>query len=151
MVGIGGFSFNPQTYYQGKWVNLHPLRTEGQDFSEYPERKQYKLGQVCVPLGGGLKYEFSSFFNMRVEALYRYTFTDYLDDASKTYIEAAYFKNYLYPREAALAEALANRYKEKNSTIDYSGNVPRGGSKTKDKYFTINFKLGLTLGRQRRN
>ena len=29
-VGVGGFYFNPKAKYEGKWVSLQPLGTEGQ-------------------------------------------------------------------------------------------------------------------------
>ena len=37
--GVGFFTFNPQTEYKGKWIDLQPLSTEGQGFAEYPDKK----------------------------------------------------------------------------------------------------------------
>ncbi len=39
VAGVGYFSFNPQAKLQNQWVDLQPLRTEGQGFAEYPEKK----------------------------------------------------------------------------------------------------------------
>ena len=36
--GIGGFYFNPQAKYDGEWVNLQELGTEGQGLPEYPDK-----------------------------------------------------------------------------------------------------------------
>jgi hypothetical protein len=140
--GIGWFSFNPQAKYNGQFVDLQPLNTAGQGFAEFPERKPYRLSEVCLPFGIGFKYELSHLFTARFEIVERYTFTDYLDDASASYIDPALFYQYNTPEKAAMVEALANR-----SNIPLIG-VVRGGTATKDKYLTINLKLGLTLGRE---
>jgi hypothetical protein len=145
--GIGWFSYNPQAYYQNKWVDLRPLRTEGQGFAEYPDREIYKLSQVSLPVGLGVRYELSQMFNLRFEILNRFTFTDYLDDASKPYIDRSLFYNYLSPEKAALAEALADR-----SANGYQeGAAPRGGFNTKDGFLTFSLKASINLGRQRIN
>jgi len=83
VAGIGFFTFNPQAYLNGQWHFLHPLRTEGQGFAEYPDREPYKITQLNIPLGIGLKYELGSFVSARLEFLYRILFTDYIDDASQ--------------------------------------------------------------------
>ena len=142
VAGVGYFSFNPQASYEGRLVNLQPLSTAGQGFAEYPERKPYKLSSLCVPFGFGLKYDFSALISGRFEVIERYTFTDYLDDASAHYIDPELFYKYFTPEKAALAEALHNRAGKK-----IGGS--RGGLNTKDKYVTINLKLGVMLGRER--
>ncbi|MEP6584800.1 MAG: hypothetical protein ABJA90_11055, partial [Ginsengibacter sp.] len=43
VAGIGYFSFNPKAKINKTWIELKPLSTEGEGFSEYPERKPYKL------------------------------------------------------------------------------------------------------------
>ncbi len=122
--GISVFSFNPQANYNGRWVYLQPLRTEGQGFKEYPDRKPYKLTSCAVIIGAGLKYDLSTFINVRGEALLRQTFTDYLDDAGNSSIDPALFYNYFTPAKANLAAALSNR-----ANNNYKGNVYRGSSK----------------------
>ncbi len=79
--GIGYFAFNPKARFEGNWVYLHPLHTEGQDFPE-TGRKEYKLTGFNLLLGGGLQYNLSDKFILRGEALYRVLNTDYLDDVS---------------------------------------------------------------------
>jgi len=145
--GIGWFSYNPQAYYQNKWVDLRPLRTEGQGFAEYPDREIYKLSQVSLPVGLGVRYELSQMFNLRFEILNRFTFTDYLDDASKPNIDRALFYNYLSPEKAALAEVLADRSANQTG----GSGTPRGGMKTKDGFLTFSLKASISLGRQRVN
>lgn len=142
MAGVGWFSFNPQANYNGRWVNLQPLSTAGQGFEEFPERKHYRLSSFCVPFGIGFRFELSPLFSTRFEIVERYTFTDYLDDASAPYIDPELFYKYFSPEKAALADALANRAGKKIGGV-------RGGTKTKDKYLTLNLKLAMTLGRER--
>ncbi|RYD73305.1 MAG: hypothetical protein EOP53_20330, partial [Sphingobacteriales bacterium] len=54
--GVSYFTFNPQANLNGRWVDLQPLRTEGQGFAEYPDRKPYKLNGIAIPVGAGVKY-----------------------------------------------------------------------------------------------
>ena len=65
LAGVGFFSFKPQTTINGKTVDLQPLSTEGQGFAEYPDRKPYKLNQINIPIGIGVKYEFNVKFEYK--------------------------------------------------------------------------------------
>src|SRR6266850_796027 len=57
VIGVGVFHFNPMgTDLSGNWHTLKPLHTEGQGFPEFPDRKDYKLTQVNIPMGIGIKY-----------------------------------------------------------------------------------------------
>lgn len=152
VAGVGLFSFDPQAKLNGQWYSLQPLHTEGQGFAEYPDRKEYKLNQLNIIAGGGIKYELSPAFNARLEFVHRFLNTDYLDDVSqKDYVDPTLFYNYLTPNQAAIAQQLYNRTGELNpSDIGYTPNIQRGDPKNKDSYFTIQFKIGMTLGRQRR-
>lgn len=104
MGGVGVFHFNPQgslTDAAGNktWYYLHPLRLEGQGMPEYPASKPYKLTQMNIPFGGGLKFFMSDRINVSLEFLYRKTFTDYIDDVSQRYIDVNYYNKYLTPRK----------------------------------------------------
>ena len=141
--GIGFFNFNPQTKLQGNWVDLQPLSTEGQGFSEYPERKVYKLKQFNFPVGAGIKYKVSEIWNFSIECVYRILNTDYLDDVSTSYIDKNVYSNYFTGDQLSRALTLHNRQNELNpSHITNIGDV-RGNPKNNDAYFTINFKLAL--------
>ena len=143
--GIGYFSFNPQAYYENKWIDLQPLSTEGQGFAEYPDRKPYKLKQFNFPLGGGVKYELSPFLNLRAEFVLRKLNTDYLDDCSKQYIDPTVFYNHLSGAQLINALLLNDRQIEKH--VGEGG--PRGKDKNNDSYFSFNIKASLVLGRSR--
>lgn len=141
--GIGYFNFDPKASLNGQLYSLQPLRTEGQGFAEYPDRKPYQLSQVNFGLGLGLKYELTSLLNAKLELNHRILTTDYLDDASTGYIDPALFYNYLPVNRAAVAEQLYNR-----NVTDVG--EQRGNPENNDAFFTIQFKVGMTLGRQRR-
>ena len=143
--GIGYFSFNPQAEYNNTLVDLRPLCTEGQGFSEYPDRKIYKLSQLNFPLGAGIKYKLSSTFNFSAECVYRILMTDYLDDVSTIYVDKTLYQKYFIGDQLTQALALHNRQNEINPAhITAVGDI-RGNSKNNDAYFSINFKLALVF------
>ena len=51
------------------WYYLHPLRLEGQGMPEYPYSKPYKLTQINIPFGAGLKYFASDRINISMEVI----------------------------------------------------------------------------------
>lgn len=96
-VGIALLYFNPKAEYQGKWQALQPLETE---------LKKYSRFQPVIPFGFGARFKIDPFFNVIVEGGYRKTFTDHLDDVSRTrYPDAALLKS-------DLARALSDRRPE---------------------------------------
>lgn len=129
--GIGVLYFNPKAEYKGKTYALQPLQTEG---------KKYSRIQPVIPLGLGARIKLDPFFNILVEAGYRITFTDYLDDASiRRYPAAATLKN-------DLARALSDRRVE----IDTQPSRPtevgvRGNPKENDGYFIASVTLQYYL------
>jgi len=149
MAGIGWFNFNPQANYNGLWIDLQPLHTEGEGFKEYPNHTPYRLSQINIPAGAGFKYELSEMFTIRGELIYRFLFTDYLDDVSTTYIDPTLFDKYLSPTEAAFAKILYSRQGEiKPGFVPAVGSI-RGSPKHNDAYFSFNLKIGINLGRTR--
>jgi hypothetical protein len=153
LIGIGAFHFNPKgslTDAAGNktWYELHPLRLEGQGMSEYPNVKPYKLTQINIPIGAGLKYYASERINLSTELLYRKTFTDYLDDVSAQYINPTDFSKYLSASDAALATKLSDKVQPiifPGMSRFPAGNQ-RGDTKNGDTYFSLVLKLGIRLG-----
>jgi hypothetical protein len=145
LAGVGYFGFRPQGKYNDTWIDLKPLHTEGQGFTEYKFSKPYKLTDFNIPIGGGLRYELSDKCNVRLEFLHRVLRTDYLDDAhSRTYVNPAVFSKYLSPRDAAYARALYNPSKN-------GKNPPRRSNPNdNDAYMTFSIKFGIVVGRDRR-
>ena len=153
-IGAGLFHFNPKGSISDAngnktWHELQPLRTEGQGMAEYPNSKPYKLTQMNIPMGMGIKYDVSEKVTMGTELLYRKTFTDYIDDVSTTYIDPDYFDVYLSPSQAAIARKIHDKT---ISAINPSANNrispgdQRGNSKNNDAYFSFVVKLGIKMG-----
>ena len=153
VIGIGVFHFNPQgslTDANGNktWYYLQPLHTEGEGFAEYPQRKNYALTQVNIPMGFGAKYYLSDRVNLSLEVLERKTFTDYIDDVSTDYIDPNLFDKYLTPQNARIARAIF----DKTNSIYVAGasrfspGSQRGNPNQNDAYFSISLKLAVRLG-----
>jgi hypothetical protein len=151
VAGFGYFHYNPKAQYTNpngskEWVELKPLRLEGQGMAEYPDRKEYSLNQYAIVMGGGFKYYVRENFYVGLEILHRKCFTDYLDDVSTQYIDPYYFDVYLTPDKAAQARQLAYREKFYNPNInrpyiDYQ----RGDPKENDAFFSGMLRLGIRL------
>jgi len=125
-LGLDVFMFSPRAQFHNQWFDLQPLRTEG-------ETTKYKLTQLSIPFGVGVKMNVSKKVGIGLEWGPRKTFTDYLDDVSGTYTSG--------PFTSVLASQLADRSKNAGSNI----NKQRGNPRTKDWYFffglTLNFKI----------
>ncbi|HEY5750054.1 MAG TPA: DUF6089 family protein [Chryseolinea sp.] len=128
--GIGVLYFNPKANYQGHSYALAPLQTEGVKYSRV---------QPVIPLGLGARVKLNPFFNILVEAGYRITFTDYLDDVSAR----------KYPAPATLQSDLSRALSDRRGEI---GTVPandtdgiRGNPDKKDGYFITNITLQYYL------
>jgi len=152
VIGFGAFHFNPKAPYYApngttQWGELRPLRLEGQGMSEYPDRKQYSLTQLEVPMGFGVKYYVRENLYVGIEILHRQTFTDYLDNTSTTYISPDLFDKYLSPTQALQAKQLMYREKFYDPTINRPYvDQQRGDPKDKDAYFSTFIKIGWRLG-----
>lgn len=101
--GLSVFKFNPKAQYKyipglhdaydpalaaqdGDWVELQPLGTEGQESKQYNDRKFYSLTQIAIPIGFGVKAQLDRHWAIGLEMGFRKTFTDYIDDISKDYV-----------------------------------------------------------------
>lgn len=143
-VGLAVFHFNPYTKdTAGNKVYLHPLSTEGEGLAAYPDRKEYKLTQLSIPFGGGLKFKLSESLCVGLELGIRKLFTDYLDDVSTTYAPDA------FPVDATTGLPtpgflLQDRSYELGTTIGNKGRQ-RGNSTQNDSYVTFHVGLSFNL------
>jgi hypothetical protein len=148
--GMGYYKFSPETMWNGQWHALHPLRTEGQGFAEYPGRKMYALAQFNVGGGAGMRWRVSEILALRLEICYRFLWTDYLDDVSSTYVDPKLFDKYLPPERAMLARQLYSRKKERDPAAVTTPGDQRGNPGNRDSYFTILIKTGFIPARKRK-
>lgn len=95
---------NPVTEVNGNEIALQPLGTEGQGTPLSTKKSTYKLNQLTVPLGIGLKFNLRPRLAMSIEYGIRKTFTDYLDDVSGNYADVAELAAYNGPLAADLSD-----------------------------------------------
>ncbi len=74
--GVGAINFEPKR----DGVKLRPLETEGVTYSNW---------QVSFPTGLGIKYQINCRWALKGEIMYHWMLTDYLDDVSGAYPDAA--------------------------------------------------------------
>ena len=140
--GLNVFHFNPKTYYNGQWIALQPLSTEGQNTSINAD-PNYRLTQLALPFGFGFKYQVTPELTIAYEMGARKTFTDYLDDVSGNYTDLSV----LASEKGSLAAELSYRGDEifgKELTSSYLGEQ-RGNSSNKDWYLINSLSISYKL------
>jgi hypothetical protein len=133
--GIAGYYHSPRAHYNGEWVKLQPLQTEGKKYS--------KMG-VAIPLGIGFFFTFEKRHRIGWEFNWRTTFTDYLDDVSTEYADPA-------DLTSAEAIALANRRDELGNAegvplpSNYGPGKKRGDPSHNDSYLSTSLYYSYVL------
>lgn len=157
VAGFNVFKFNPRSIYIDKtgalsWVDLKPLRTEGQGMPIANAPKEYSLTSTSIPLGIGVRFNVNDNISLALEWMNRTTATDYLDDVSGRYIDNAEFDNFFGAGtvQADQAKQKANFPSWLNG-VHVNGflpNEPRGSlNKYNDYYYTTSIKLFVNLDR----
>jgi Domain of unknown function (DUF6089) len=123
--GLGFFRMNPQGNVNGGWVDLQPLRTEGQGTQANPD-PPYHLIQPCVPFGIGIKTSLSKTICMSIEWGMRKTLTGFIDDVNGVYPNYAELAAAEGPN-GALAVQMSNR--SNNPNKDAMIGTERGNGK----------------------
>lgn len=146
--GVGVFHFNPMARYtlgdgEEHWAELQPLCTEGQGSTLYPDRKMYQLYQFCLPFGVGVKVRLGKVFSLAAEYGFRKTWTDYLDDVSKTYVGSDFL--IANSRDGALASQLADRSGEVEEGYVNAVGIKRGDDSLDDWYAYLHISVGISF------
>lgn len=131
--GIGAAYFNPKAELNGNWVKLRPLQTEG---------RRYGSITPVITYGLGVRYKATPELNISLEAGYRWTFTDYLDDVSSVYVD-----NSTLTGDAKILADRTNELSEVPKSGNYiksqqhwrTGHI-RGNPKRNDGYFLLQVK-----------
>lgn len=135
--GIGIFRFNPEGLFDGEYIDLQPLGTEGQGLPGYED--PYRLTQFAIPMGIGMKFVFDQSWTLGFEFGGRKLFTDYLDDITGNQIN---FLDVLTGNgEIAATLSAPNLLEREDLDIDYT----RGGEFNDWYYFgqvTLSFFFG---------
>ncbi len=143
LIGVGAYKFNPKAKLNNQWVELQPLRLEGQGLID--GKKEYKLTQAEIPMGLGFKYFIRENLYVGMELLHRKLFTDYVDDVSTTYPDPIIF-NSLPAANIAKARQLFYRGDELPQSRQRPGiNEQRGDPKDNDAFFSTILRFGWRL------
>jgi hypothetical protein len=138
--GLNYFKMNPKGQYNDDWIELQPLTTEGQGTS-LNDKSPYRLNQLSIPMGLGLKVNISNRFSLGMEYGVRKTFTDYIDDVSGNYAH----NGQLAEEAGSLSASMADRSLTREGLFGSNEKVARGNPNNKDWYYffglTINFRL----------
>jgi hypothetical protein len=149
MGGFGIFNFDPRTEYNGEWVRLRPLGTEGQGMPGYGNK--YSLIQPCFPVGFGLKYNVTREITVTLEFGHRFTLTDYIDDVSTVYPDKNDLIGYYSPERAKMVYELSRRSPENDPENRYGrvteSGQQRGNPKGKDNYLFSMVSVSYVLGK----
>lgn len=136
MVGASVFRFNPETDYDGNWIELQPLGTEAQGVVGYADK--YSLTEFALMAGPGLKFIISKKMTIGLEFGARYTNTDYLDDVSGVALNYADVLN-----NGSLAATLSNpRITDpETQNLDYER-----GTTNKDWFYMSGISFSFAFG-----
>lgn len=137
--GIGLFKFSPLAKQNDEWIALYDLTTEGQETTQFPDKKQYKLLQITIPFGVGIKLNLAKNIAMSFEWGIRKTFTDYIDDVSGNYPNL----KILTRDRGGQARALSDR--SLTSTKANNSGRQRGDAFNKDWYSFVGLILHFKL------
>ncbi len=162
LIGGGYFHYRPKGTYtprgtdgrpsgQSREVDLYELELENQSAAvNVPDSVLRSLGyirpsnpnklwqpEVCG--GVGVRWDITNQASLGVEYLYRYTFTDYLDDVSTYYVDPTIF-DYIHskdPQKAAMAKDMYDKSWQIDKDVKHNLGETRGNASNKDGYSTI--------------
>jgi hypothetical protein len=178
-IGLTGFLHNPQAQAPatdlqgntlpeaGQWVDLRPLGTEGQNSDLLPSDanygiKPYSKIQAAIPIGIGARLRLNDLMDLWFDIGFRYTFTDYLDDVSKNYVDLgvlegklakamSYRSNELPASELPTLKPYVGRDGVTYNTIPGYGRESesnlRGSKNNNDIYMVTSIKLTYIIGK----
>jgi hypothetical protein len=128
--GLGLTTNNPKTEYKGDYVDLRPLQTEGVSYSGVA---------AVIPFGLGIGYRVIDQLSVSLQAGYRYSFSDRLDDVSEVYVDPLVLNS-------DIARDLSFRGDERPVPFaGYGVGAKRGNPGNKDGYLLINLKVEYLL------
>lgn len=139
LTGFGIFYHNPKAEYNGQKYKLRPLMTEG---------KKYSLISASIPMGTGFYFTHKRQHRFGFEMTWNMTFTDYLDDVSRNYVDPSQMGS------DPIAATLANRNPELGDYVpgvnypdplNYGGTNQRGDPTDKDNFMMITLSYSYVI------
>lgn len=143
--GIGAFHYDPKAQFNGEWVQLRPLNTEGQGLSDDAPQPYGQVG-ICIPMGVGLRKAFTKYITGGVELQYTKTFTDYIDDVSGVYFDNARLHALRGPAAAFLADPNLGEIAGQTAA-----GQQRGDPDDNDAYLFLKFNVHYKLYKYKSN
>lgn len=131
--GVGVSYFNPKAQYNGSWVALRPLKTEGQGLEG--GAKETLPVTATIPFGIGMRFGIGRMWRLGIEATYVKTFSDYIDDVHGVYYD---------PAKLSSPEAQYLSNPAINNTSWFAPGQQRG-DKQKDAYYTLNLVVARNI------
>lgn len=133
--GIGVFYYNPKGRFNGSYIPLKPLHTEGQGLPDGP--KQYKGISLDIPIGFGLRKALGKQWGIYLEYTQHYTFTDYLDDVSTVYYDRNALAAAYGPTSALMADPNLGNFTDANGSYATAPGEQRGDKTDKDNFMFL--------------
>jgi hypothetical protein len=134
--GISGIYFNPKAQHEnGRWYALQPLGTEGQGV--LPTRNPYSKISMAIPLGIGFNYMIQRNLGLGLEYGARFSFTDYIDDVSTSFVDPRVFGD----------NEIAKYFHDRSNPV-WNGSNPgdqRGQDMNNDAYMFLSINLVYKL------
>jgi hypothetical protein len=128
-LGAGVMYHNPQAFYQGDWVNLRPLTTEG---------RRYTAVTMTIPASAGFYFTINKQYRIGWNLCWRTTTTDYLDDISTTYADPSVLPS---PLAAALANRAISNDADPAAFFSHAPGQKRGDPTHNDSFLTTNIEF----------
>lgn len=131
------FYHNPKGLYNGKWISLRPLQTEGVAYSPI---------NFAIPMGLGFYFTFNKKHRIGFEATYWKTFTDYIDDISGTYPDSPPKDNLARAMSLRTPELGLQAYRDNPSVyLSHTWGQKRGDKTHKDAFLTMTVSYSYVL------
>lgn len=124
--GVGVSYFNPKAKYNGSWVALRPLNTEGQGMPGGADKTMPIT--LTLPVGFGARVGIGQMWRLGIEATYVKTFSDYIDDVHGVYYD---------PAKLGSSQAAYLSNPAQNNSQWFNPGQQRG-DKQNDAYFYLN-------------
>ncbi len=163
LVGGGGIHFRPKGTYtprgtdgrpngQSREVDLHDLNLEGNGITipdslanlwQFTRPAAYSLWVPQACLGLGFRWDIADQLCIGIEYMYRYTFTDYLDNVSGYYVDPRVldYEHQGNPERAAMARDMYDKSWQLNMESSHGPKELRGNSSVPDGYSTISISF----------
>jgi hypothetical protein len=144
--GMAYYMMNPEGFYQGGWIPLQTMYTEGQT-----PANQYKLNGIAMPFGLGFKFNVLGALGFSIEWSMRKTWTDYFDDVSGLYPDKRFQLAQYGPLSAGLSDPSTQGQIALGNGVFTNDKIQRGDPSSNDHYGFLLLSLMIRLDKPANN